>query len=85
MSFDNRLRNVFKRVTEDIIDNLEKYTIKDKFRVINLLGKMMKVNMHLEQYDNADKVPDESDRDKKKYEGEVEESEEEEKKQKYWH
>jgi hypothetical protein len=85
MKNDERLRLVFTRVANDIVDNLEKYKIRDKLKVLELLVKMMKVNKQLEQYDKIEDVPPETPRDENKYSDEVEGAEKDEKTQNYWH
>ena len=49
--FQSAIKAQFKKISEDIIDNYEKYTLKERIEVLKLLREMIKVNKPLKSYD----------------------------------
>ncbi|MFH2117460.1 MAG: hypothetical protein ABII85_05360 [Bacillota bacterium] len=54
--FEKAFKAYFKKVADDIIDNYEKYTLKERIQIFKLLNQMIKVNKPLNSYDCADIV-----------------------------
>jgi hypothetical protein len=50
-AFEKAFKEYFTKISNDIIDNYEKYTLKDRIRVFKLLQEMIKVNTPLNSYD----------------------------------